>query len=64
MYLADVYVCAISLSGLPAMSMPAGRDEVLPIGAQIIAPHFDEARMLSAAGALERVLRPEQEVRG
>jgi aspartyl-tRNA(Asn)/glutamyl-tRNA(Gln) amidotransferase subunit A len=63
MYLADIFVCAISLAGLPAMSLPVGRDEGLPIGAQIIAPAFEEGRMLAAAAALERVLRPEQEVR-
>jgi aspartyl-tRNA(Asn)/glutamyl-tRNA(Gln) amidotransferase subunit A len=63
MYLADIFVCAVSLAGLPAMSLPAGRDQGLPIGAQIIAPAFEEARMLAAAAALERVLRPEEEVR-
>ncbi|MGH7630189.1 MAG: Asp-tRNA(Asn)/Glu-tRNA(Gln) amidotransferase subunit GatA, partial [Gemmatimonadales bacterium] len=63
MYLADIFVCAISLAGLPAMSLPAGRDQGLPIGAQLIAPSFGEARMLAVAGALERVLRADQEVR-
>ncbi|HEU5171030.1 MAG TPA: Asp-tRNA(Asn)/Glu-tRNA(Gln) amidotransferase subunit GatA [Gemmatimonadales bacterium] len=63
MYLADVFVCAISLAGLPAMSLPAGRSEGLPVGAQLIAPAFDEARMLAVAGALERTLAPGEEVR-
>jgi Asp-tRNA(Asn)/Glu-tRNA(Gln) amidotransferase A subunit family amidase len=40
-----------------------GRDEGLPIGAQLIAPAFAEAGMLAAAGALERVLLADQEVR-
>jgi aspartyl-tRNA(Asn)/glutamyl-tRNA(Gln) amidotransferase subunit A len=64
MYLADIFVCAISLAGLPAMSLPVGRDQGLPIGAQLIAPPFEEGRMLAAAGALERVLRADEEVRG
>ncbi|MFZ5625683.1 MAG: Asp-tRNA(Asn)/Glu-tRNA(Gln) amidotransferase subunit GatA [Gemmatimonadota bacterium] len=63
MYLADIFVCAISLAGLPAMSLPVGRSEGLPIGAQIIAPAFAEERMLRAAMALERVLDPVAEVR-
>jgi aspartyl-tRNA(Asn)/glutamyl-tRNA(Gln) amidotransferase subunit A len=62
MYLADVFVCAISLAGLPALSLPVGRTEGLPIGAQIIAPYFEEERMLAAAAALERVTSAEAEV--
>ena len=64
MYLADVFVCAISLAGLPALSLPVGRDGGLPIGAQLIAPDFAEARMLGVAGVLERVLGATEEVRG
>ncbi len=63
MYLADIFVCPVNLAGLPALSLPVGRDAGLPIGAQLIAPDFEEARMLAVAGALERVLRPEEEVR-
>ena len=64
MYLADIFVCAISLAGLPALSLPVGRDGGLPIGAQLIAQDFAEARMLSVAGVLERVLGATEEVRG
>jgi aspartyl-tRNA(Asn)/glutamyl-tRNA(Gln) amidotransferase subunit A len=63
MYLADIFVCAISLAGLPALSLPVGRSEGLPIGAQLIAPFFEDERMLAAAGALERVVPAEAEVR-
>jgi aspartyl-tRNA(Asn)/glutamyl-tRNA(Gln) amidotransferase subunit A len=63
MYLADIFVCPVNLAGLPALSLPVGRDGGLPIGAQLIAPDFEEARMLAVAGALERVLRPVEEVR-
>ncbi len=63
MYLADIFVCPVNLAGLPALSLPVGRDGGLPIGAQLIAPDFEEARMLSVAAALERVLRPTDEVR-
>jgi aspartyl-tRNA(Asn)/glutamyl-tRNA(Gln) amidotransferase subunit A len=63
MYLADVFVCAISLAGLPALSIPVGRSEGLPIGAQLIAPFFEDERMLAAAGAIERVVAADAEVR-
>jgi aspartyl-tRNA(Asn)/glutamyl-tRNA(Gln) amidotransferase subunit A len=63
MYLADIFVCSVNLAGLPAVSIPAGRSEGLPIGAQLIAPAFDEERLLAAAAALERVIPAEQEVR-
>ncbi|HUR93730.1 MAG TPA: Asp-tRNA(Asn)/Glu-tRNA(Gln) amidotransferase subunit GatA [Gemmatimonadales bacterium] len=63
MYLADVFVCAISLAGLPALSIPVGRSGGLPIGAQLIAPYFEDERMLAAAGALERAIDAQAEVR-
>jgi aspartyl-tRNA(Asn)/glutamyl-tRNA(Gln) amidotransferase subunit A len=63
MYLADIFVCSANLAGLPALSLPVGRSNGLPIGAQLIGPQFDEARMLSVAAALEAVLDPTREVR-
>jgi aspartyl-tRNA(Asn)/glutamyl-tRNA(Gln) amidotransferase subunit A len=62
MYLADIFVCAISLAGLPAVSLPVGRSEGLPIGAQIIAPYFEEERLLAAAAAIERMVPGDAEV--
>ncbi len=63
MYLADVFVCPASLSGSPAMSVPIGRSEGLPIGGQLIAPDLDEATMIAAARLLERHLDATAEVR-
>ena len=63
MYLADIFVCPASLAGLPAMSLPIGRSEGLPIGGQLIAPHFEEPRMLAVAKTLERHLEAAAEVR-
>ncbi|MEO8295021.1 MAG: Asp-tRNA(Asn)/Glu-tRNA(Gln) amidotransferase subunit GatA [Gemmatimonadota bacterium] len=64
MYLADIFVCAVSLAGLPAMSLPIGRDAGLPIGGQIIAPYFQEPGMLAVASAVEGVVDATAEVRG
>ncbi len=61
MYLSDIFTCTANLAGVPAMSVPAGRVDGLPIGAQLMAPHFEERQMFAAAYALERVLGGEVE---
>jgi aspartyl-tRNA(Asn)/glutamyl-tRNA(Gln) amidotransferase subunit A len=63
MYLADIFVCPINLAGLPALSLPVGRSEGLPVGAQLIAPAFEEERLLSAAATLEQAVDPVAEAR-
>ena len=63
MYLADIFTCSINLAALPALSMPVGRSEGLPIGAQLIGPMYSEARMLSVASAIEGVVDAVGEVR-
>ncbi len=49
MYAADVNTVAVNLAGLPAISLPCGFSEKLPVGLQLIAPAFAEARLLGAA---------------
>ena len=49
MYLSDVYTTAVNLAGLPALSIPAGFVDGLPVGMQIIGNYFDEARLLGIA---------------
>ncbi len=49
MYLQDIYTTTANLAGVPAISFPMGQDNGLPIGAQLIGPHFGEARLLRAA---------------
>ena len=63
MYLADIFVCAVSLAGLPALSLPAGRSEGLPVGAQLIAPFLDDERLLAATATIEQALPGDAEVR-
>jgi aspartyl-tRNA(Asn)/glutamyl-tRNA(Gln) amidotransferase subunit A len=63
MYLADIFVCAVSLAGLPAVSLPVGRSEGLPVGAQLVAPFMEDGRLLAAAAAVERAVPAEAEVR-
>jgi aspartyl-tRNA(Asn)/glutamyl-tRNA(Gln) amidotransferase subunit A len=59
MYLSDVFTCTANLAGVPAMSQPIGLVDGLPVGGQLIAPHFGERRMFAAAYALERALGDE-----
>src|ERR1700683_2339308 len=55
MYLADIYTVTGSLAGLPAISVPCGKtSEKLPVGMQIVGPHFCEGRVLQIANAFER----------
>jgi len=54
MYLMDYFTIPMSLAGLPALSVPAGYVNDLPVGLQICAPAFEEGRMLGVAHAYER----------
>ena len=54
MYLIDLYTVPISISGVPAMSIPCGKDkEGMPIGMQLIAKHFNEETLYRAAYTYE-----------
>ncbi|HAS75843.1 MAG TPA: Asp-tRNA(Asn)/Glu-tRNA(Gln) amidotransferase GatCAB subunit A, partial [Marinobacter adhaerens] len=51
----DVFTIAINLAGVPAMSVPAGFVDGLPVGLQIIGDYFSEARLLNAAHQFQQV---------
>jgi aspartyl-tRNA(Asn)/glutamyl-tRNA(Gln) amidotransferase subunit A len=54
MYLNDVFTVPASLAGLPAMTVPVGYSaDGLPLGLQLITPHFTEARLFRFARFLE-----------
>ncbi len=53
MYLSDVYTVTANLAGIPGLVVPVGTDVAgLPIGLQLLAPHFEEARLLRAGQAV------------
>jgi aspartyl-tRNA(Asn)/glutamyl-tRNA(Gln) amidotransferase subunit A len=54
MYLNDIYTIGANLAGVPAMSVPCGFIGDLPVGLQLIGPHFGESRILAAAHAYQR----------
>ena len=53
MYLEDIYTLGVNLAGLPALSMPAGQVNGLPVGLQLIGPHFGETQLLATAHQLQ-----------
>ncbi len=53
MYLADVYTVSANLAGIPALSVPCGLHNGLPVGIQIMAPHFDEHMLFRLGAAIE-----------
>jgi aspartyl-tRNA(Asn)/glutamyl-tRNA(Gln) amidotransferase subunit A len=59
MYLSDIFTVTANLTGVPAMSVPIGRVDGLPVGGQLMAPHFHEAHLFAAAYGLEHALGDE-----
>jgi aspartyl-tRNA(Asn)/glutamyl-tRNA(Gln) amidotransferase subunit A len=58
MYLSDIYTISVNLAGLPAISVPVGKDtKGLPIGAQLIAKAFGEQTLFDGAMSLERAVK-------
>ncbi|WP_435335621.1 Asp-tRNA(Asn)/Glu-tRNA(Gln) amidotransferase subunit GatA [Haloarchaeobius sp. TZWWS8] len=53
MYLADANTVPVNLANLPAISVPAGETDGLPVGLQLVGKRFDEETIIRAASALE-----------
>ena len=54
MYLNDIYTIPVNLAGLPGISIPCGYSAGLPVGLQLIGPHFGEAPLLNFAHVYQR----------
>ncbi|MCL7461462.1 Asp-tRNA(Asn)/Glu-tRNA(Gln) amidotransferase subunit GatA [Pseudomonas sp. NW5] len=54
-YLEDIYTITANLAGIPGLSMPAGFVDDLPVGVQLLAPYFQEARLLNVAHQYQQV---------
>ena len=54
-YLEDFYTITANLAGLPGLSMPAGFADGLPVGVQLLAPYFQEGRLLKVAHQYQQV---------
>ena len=56
MYLNDFCTVPMSLAGIPAISIPSGLSDGLPVGFQLAGPAFSEGAILDAAHALEQAI--------
>jgi aspartyl-tRNA(Asn)/glutamyl-tRNA(Gln) amidotransferase subunit A len=63
MYLSDIFVCTANLAGVPALSLPIGRDRGLPIGGQLIGAMEGESTIIRIAQALETAIDGTAETR-
>ncbi len=55
MYLSDIYTVSVNLAGLPALSLPNGLVDKMPVGLQIIGPHFTEHFLFSVGEQIEKI---------
>ena len=53
MYLSDIFTISVNLAGLPALSLPCGKVDNLPVGLQLIGNVFEEEKILDIARELE-----------
>ena len=54
LYLEDIFTIPANLSGIPALVIPAGMVDNLPVGIQLLGKSFDEATILKAGDAYEK----------
>ena len=54
MYLVDIYTLPVNIAGLPAMSIPCGFADGLPVGLQLIGPHLSEPALLNIAHSYQQ----------
>jgi aspartyl-tRNA(Asn)/glutamyl-tRNA(Gln) amidotransferase subunit A len=54
MDLQDYFTASVNLAGLPAIAVPCGFVQKMPVGFQLIGPHLSEAAILQAAHAYEQ----------
>ena len=55
MYLNDIYTIGANLAGLPGISIPCGRVDGLPVGLQLLGPHFSEMAILACAHQYQQI---------
>ena len=55
MYLNDIYTIGANLAGLPGISIPCGMADGLPVGLQLVGPHFAEATILGCAHQYQQI---------
>jgi aspartyl-tRNA(Asn)/glutamyl-tRNA(Gln) amidotransferase subunit A len=62
MYLSDIYTVSANMAGLPGLSLPSGFIDGLPIGLQMLGPHFAEGKLLNIAHQYQQLTNWHQQV--
>lgn len=57
MYLSDIYTVTANLAGIPGLSVPIGFIDNLPVGMQILGPHFSEGKLFQTGKAWENIIK-------
>jgi aspartyl-tRNA(Asn)/glutamyl-tRNA(Gln) amidotransferase subunit A len=57
MYLSDIYTVPANLAGIPAISLPSGEIDGLPVGLQLIGNSFDDIKLLRIAKTIETIIK-------
>ena len=57
MYLADIYTVSVNLAGAPAISLPCGEANGLPVGLQLIGKNFEDVKLLQIAKLIETIIK-------
>ena len=57
MYLSDALTVTANIAGIPGLSVPAGFSQGLPVGIQILGPHFSEEKLFQIGHAYEQKTR-------
>ncbi|MEK7198118.1 MAG: amidase family protein, partial [Patescibacteria group bacterium] len=60
MYLADIYTVSVNLAGVPAISIPSGDVNGLPVGLQLIGKSFGDIKLLQIAKLIETIIGEKQ----
>lgn len=53
MYLSDIFMCPVNIAGIPALNVPCGFVDKLPVGIQLIGPQWSEEKLFSIGNAYE-----------
>lgn len=64
MYLSDLYTVSVNLAGLPAISVPAGFVNNMPVGMQLIGNYFEESRLLNIAHRFQQATNHHKAIPG
>ena len=55
MYLNDICTIPANIAGIPAISIPCNFSDNLPVGLQIMGPHFSESKIMNVGNSIQKI---------